>query len=139
MGRYKMKHKAKLTISRPSYGDGRKKITIRVEDDDAVIRFLDIEMDLADFAECITGLSYVNCEMEVRGLENVGKKRESMPIIFEMTAVDYDVKVDTAIKLAEEAAPEGWVCSSYFGSQDSFFYKDGKYYGRTTAYRWVEK
>ena len=134
-----MKHKAKLSISRPSYGDDRKKIKISIEDSDAIITFLDIEIDLADFAKCITGLGMVDCDMEVRGLENVGKKRESMPIVFEMPSVGWGMKRGTAVELSQKAAPEGWTCSTYFGSQDSFFTKDGRDYARTTAYRWVEK
>lgn len=134
-----MKHKAALTISRPSYSNGKQKISISVEDVDAVIDFLEIEIDLDEFARCITGLGMAKCEMEVRGLKNVGKKRESMDIVFEMPDVDYNKKLETAQRLAKEAAPEGWESSVYFGSQDSFFTKDGKQYARTRASRCVEK
>jgi hypothetical protein len=134
-----MKHKAQLTISRPNYSDGKNKIKISVRDTEAVINFMDIEIDLDKFTECLTGLSLVDCDMEVRGLENVGKKRESMDIVFELPKEKWHVSKEEAAELAKKATPEGWVCSTYFGSQDSFFKKDDKYYGKTTANRWVVK
>ena len=134
-----MRQKAALTISRPSYGNDIEKISITVRDVDAKIAFLEIEIDLDEFTRCITGLSMAECEMEVYGLQNVGKKREYMDIVFEMPDVDYNKKLETAIRLAREAAPEGWESSVYFGSQDSFFTKDGKQYARTRASSCVEK
>jgi hypothetical protein len=135
-----MKHKAELSISRPSYGDGRKKISILVNDSEARIEFLEIEIDLEAFSECITGLGHCDCEMEVRGLQNVGKKIENMPIVFEVPKeLRYKGKCDGVNMLAEKATPAGWKCSMYFGSQTSFFSKDDKYFARTTASRWVEK
>ena len=66
--------KGKITISRPQFGDGRKAISITVKDVDSRVRFLDIELPLGEFAECLTGLSEVTCNIETRGLKNVGKK-----------------------------------------------------------------
>jgi hypothetical protein len=135
-----MKHKAKLSISRPSYSDGSKKIAIRVMDTEARIEFLEIEIDLEAFSECITGLGHCGCEMEVRGLQNVGKKIENMPIVFEVPEeFRYKGKCGGVDSLAKKATPYGWECSMYFGSQTSFFSKDGKDFARTTASRWVEK
>ena len=37
------------------------------------------------------------------------------------------------------STPDGWECSTYFGSKKSFFQKDGKEYARTTASRWIKK
>lgn len=134
-----MKHKAKLTISNPHYGDGRKKINISIQDDCARIQFLDIEIDHDKFAQAITGLSSVECEMEFRGLENVGKVIEKQGIEFEVPDCEWRDREKIASKLADEMAPEGWVASHYFGSQGSFFTKDGKSYARTTISRWVDK
>jgi hypothetical protein len=135
-----MKHKAELSISRPSYGDGRKKISILVNDSEARIEFLEIEIDLEAFSECITGLGHCDCEMEVRGLQNVGKKIENMPIVFEVPKeLRYSRNKYKIQTLAEKATPDGWHCSTYFGSQNSFFSKDDKDFARTTASRWVDK
>lgn len=131
-------HKAQLTITRPTYGDGRKKIKISVRDIDARFEFLELEIDLASFTECLTGLSHVNCDMKVKGLENVGKKRESKTIEFEMSENNHRSK-EEAIRLSKEVTPDGWICSGYFGSKDSFFRINGKPYARTTISRWVDK
>lgn len=132
-------HKARLTISRPSYSDDRKKISIQVKDVDAGIRFLTIEVDLDKFSECITGLSETECEMEVFGLTNVGKMIERDRIEFEIEDRFYREADEYLYNEAIKHVPEGWICSRYFGSKDSTFIKDGKRYARASIMRWVKK
>ena len=79
-----MKHDAKLTISRPSYSGGDKKILITVEDKDAVTGFLTIEISYENFASCLTGMGMSPCVMEVRNLECVGLKRETKKLKFKV-------------------------------------------------------
>ena len=137
----KMKNKGKLTISRPSYSDGSQKIAISVEDKDAVIGFLSLEISYEDFAAAITGMGMMPCEFEVRGLESVGKKREDIKLEFKVCSGDiaFRERKDVAYKRAQEVAGPEWEASNYFDSQDSFFYKDKNLWARTTAYRWVKK
>ena len=134
-----MKHKAQLSISRPFHGDGRKKIEITVQDTDAGIEFLKIEMDLGKFAECLTGLSFVDCDMELRDIQNVGKQKERKAIEFQIPKERYLLKDEEIREIAKEHIPEGWTCGMYFGSKDSFFTKDDKIFARTDISRWVEK
>lgn len=134
-----MKHKARLTISRPSCSDGKKVILIQVEDEEAKIRFLELEIGLEEFSEVIVGRRSMECDMLVRGIENVGKVIETKWIEFEVSDCEWRDRENMASKLADETAPEGWVASHYFGSQGSFFTKDGKSYARTTISRWVDK
>ena len=134
-----MKIKTKLTISRPVYGCGKEKISIQVRDVDAHIRFLDIEIDLDKFTKCITGLSEIECTATLRGIENVGKKRETMAIEVEIPKNIYTNRKETAYVLAKKCTPKGWQCSKFFGSQSSFFEREGKSYAKTTATRWVNK
>ena len=135
-----MKHKAKLTISRPQRSNGKRMISITVRDSDAGIEFLEIDISLESFAECITGLAYAECDIEFSGLENVGKQIERDTIEFEIPEYIYfGTRKEIAYKLAKETAPDGWIVSNYFGSQSSFFRKDGKDYARTSISRWVEK
>lgn len=139
-----MKHKAQLSINRPSYSDGQKKIIIRVEDVDAGIQFLELEIDMDKFTECLTGLSGVNCEMEVRGLKNVGKKKERNTIKFKMPKCGYSERKEIAYQEALKHTPEGWIPSSYFSSKGSFFSvdtSDGKQeeWATTSISRWVDK
>lgn len=132
-------HKAKLTISKPSYGDDKRKISIQVKDVDARIRFLKIEIDYDKFTECLTGLADIDCEMEFRGLQNVGKKIETKQLEFKIGDVDYCEMKKVAHKTAKSIVSDEWSCSDYYGSKDSFFMKDGKQWARTTASKWVEK
>ena len=134
-----MKHKGALTISRPSYGDGSRKISIQVKDVDAVTRFLEIEIYYDKFAECVTGLSEVECELQFNGIENVGKVRESKNIEFKIGKVGYSDRIDIATNLAHKNCPDGWRPYCYFRSQNSFFTRDGEEWAITTILRWVEK
>lgn len=127
-------HKAQLTISRPMYGDHRKKIAIEIKDVDANIEFLELEIGLEEFAKALTGLAGAECEMQFRWLENVGKR-------VEIDTFEFECKRDKqeAIRKVKKLCPKEWRPSTYFGSQNSFFKKDGKDFARTTIRRWVEK
>ncbi len=133
-----MSIKGELSIVRSSCNDGKKCIRIMVDDVEANIEFLDIEVALDDFADCLTGLSLVKCDIDVRGLDKVGKRLETDDLIFEMPSrVKYSERNQVAAELARESAPDGWEASDYFCAQDSFFEKDGKSYARTSISRWV--
>jgi len=134
-----MKMKGNLTISRPQ-GFGKDQISITVRDDDAVLNFLNIKIDLAEFTKCLTGLAAVDCELETRDLEHVGKIREREELVFEMPEGSSISRDKEAANIeASKATPEGWEYSSYFNSQDSFFTEDGKSMARTSILRWIDK
>ncbi len=128
--------KGNITISRPTYGDDRKLITIQVKDRESVTRFLDIEIEYDKFAQLITGLSEVDCDFSVRDLDHVGKVREVENIEFPINCKGYEGRKDCAIEEAKKHTPDGWVCDNYFGSQTSFFTRDDVAYARTTIKRW---
>lgn len=52
------------------------KIGIDIEDSGSNTGFLNIRMDLDDFARAVTGQSYIDCDFELRGLEKVGTKHK---------------------------------------------------------------
>lgn len=64
-----------ITIGRTGYKEGEA-IHIRLEDDSSHIAFLDVYLSLEDFAKTLTN-SYMDCEYELRGIQNVGKKLET--------------------------------------------------------------
>ena len=72
-----MKHTGpgNLTISRPSYSDGTKVIRITVEDELSGIEFLTVEVGLEQFAEALTGLGAMDCQLEVYP-DQIGKRAE---------------------------------------------------------------
>lgn len=133
------KIKGNIHISRPSFGNGDKKIVIEVEDQNAVVSFLNILIDYDKFTMALTGCD-VDCEFEVRGLDKVGKVRESMKIEAELPKdISYHDKKKEAAKACRKVCPEGWEVREYFNAQSSFIPKDGVEFARTAAYRWVEE
>lgn len=145
------KLKGAITIGRPSYGDGRELMVIQFRDELSRVRFLDIEMSLPDLMKALTGQAEMPIEMQVRGLENVGKVKETKRLDFEVT----DTNREAAADLAPAYADEGWQADLYFNSQDSFSQVEfsckhplgGKESNRrrtvtqahTTQYRYVEE
>ena len=118
----------RITISRPSYGDGRQKVEIRIGDESSGIEFLEIEIGLAEFAAAITGQGYVHCEYEARGLANIGKQR-----IIKTERVPYSPngKHNTDAHKAAVAPFEvdGWECN-YLGEVGNPYRRagDGAYH-----------
>jgi hypothetical protein len=88
----------------------------------------------------LSRLAHTYCQSaEVFGLDRVGKKMEWKELVFTMPEnVGYKERDKIAYEQALKSVPEGWVVSNYFGSQGTFFVKDGKSFGRATIRRWVE-
>lgn len=114
-----MKIKASISIGR-SHGDQSDAAPVHITliDEASRIEFFDGNMKLADFASALLGLSRVEIEGELRGMENVGKKRvnESRQIVCPLTTY----KRETLSQwLRENAKEEGWIVDTYLGSQGS--------------------
>lgn len=129
-----------LTISRIHYGGDDDFIEVRITDDTSATEFVTVKVRLADFTNCITGLSRVSCIGEVIGLEVIGKTHEHKKLVFEnpenLSRYNEDGR-EKLTKLAEKECPKGWTPDATFDSQDSFFTKDGKHYAQTTIRRWI--
>jgi len=133
--------KGKISIGKTSSnGENATPIKIELRDTDAVIEFAIIYLSLENYAQVITGLSHVECDIEVRDLDKVGKVRQQDILVIEMPQeTDWKKQKEIAYEIAKAKCPEGWIASSYFNSQNSFFKKDGKEYAQTQIVRWVEK
>ena len=133
------RHKASMSIILDCGGYG--KTVIEVVDESSRIQFLELEIDNAEFVKALGRLSNVKCVAAYRALDHVGMVREQKPLVFEMSDDHLygPARKAVAVTQADEACDEGWKADHYFGSQDSFFPKDGKFYGSTTQYRFVEK
>jgi len=131
--------KAELTISRPQRSDSKKVIRIQVRDTEAKTTFLEIEITPENMMECLTGLSKVECSMTATDLFKVGKVRESKMLEFPLGEYEgYDYK-KIALKELPKHTPRGWIASTYFGSQTSFFNKGEEPWARTSLNKWVNK
>lgn len=130
--------KGKITITRQSSNKGDGVISISIRDELSRIEFVEAKISFNDFAEAITGLSFVDCEIMVNDFEKVGMQFQRKTLEFELPETTYSNRKDIAYKEALKLCDDGWVPSSYFSSQNSFFRKDGKDFARTSASRWVE-
>jgi hypothetical protein len=129
--------KGSISISRPSYADGKQVILIQVKDKSSRVRFLDIEIDLDLFAKVITGLSEQDCNLTVRKLGAVGKEKETMPFSFKMPEHDYHNRNKVANDYAKKALTDGWIFNGYLGSKGSFTGQGDDIRCNSTIYRYV--
>lgn len=130
-----MKINAKISIL-----FSREGLRIEVYDEKARIQFLEVSLNEQQTCEALSRLANTECTAEVYDLDKVGKIRESLPFEFEMPeGVLHQQKKDIACAVADRLCPEDWTPSNYYGSQNSFFKRDGKEYARTTIYRWVSE
>jgi len=129
--------KGSISISRPSYGDERKKILIQIKDKASKVGFVCVEVDLDVFSSVLTGLSEQDCEFNVKSLEFIGKEKETKPISFKMPTHNYENRKDIAIGCANKILSDGWMFNKYLGSKDSFTGHGDDVYCNSTAYRYV--
>jgi hypothetical protein len=114
---------------------------IEIHDDDADVTFCKIHLTQEQTCQALSRLSHTTIDLcEVHALDVVGKKREydTLEFLFEDHGF-YNGRGKRAYEEAQKVCPAGWEASGYFGSQGSFFQKDGKQYASCTIYRWVDK
>lgn len=129
--------KGKITISRVSGGNTNGHINITIEDAESNIQFFDGDMSFEDFAKAVTGQGYLPIEFQARNLTNVGKRRETKPLVFEVPN-RYSCR-EWAEANCQQFADEGWTADPYFRSQNSFCVSEsGKTYAYGRQYRYVE-
>lgn len=126
-----MKLEGKITISRPSSGQDRPEyVRIAIRDNTSRMEFLEVEIDMAEFALALTGLSEQDCVLKTRRLDTVGKVRESQPMTFVLTDEYMDKHGLQSFNRAGLKAhlnhdpeglfhEEGWDLSTDLGSQSS--------------------
>lgn len=95
-----MKIKGAVSIGRTSNDIVR----ISFDDKDAGVTFATAEMSAADFGMAVTGLSYADAEIEARGLDFVGTRRE---VKEEVVPCDWSPKDKAAVLAPYEI--DGWV------------------------------
>lgn len=126
------------------------KITVLINADGATIEIYDtpsstmlIEVKLTNdqLASALSRLSHTPCEASVYGLDKIGKKHENTSFEFEIPeglgSANSSALNQLCLKALKAADMEDWKPDSYFGSQDSFFKKEGKNYARAIIRRWI--
>lgn len=131
-----MKLEGKLTIL-----INREYTEIEIEDENANIRFVRIRLNPEQLSAVLSRQACVDCELDIVGIDKIGKKHENKDFIFEIPKKlrnsDYKEQLSSIAQSLLNKQGEGWIAESYFASQNSFFEKDGKTYARCTVRRWV--
>lgn len=129
-----------MKINNPSIsilGNGDE-IRISITDNDASITFLEISITPKSFIRAIMErLSNSPCKATVYNLDKIGKKMEYKSLEFPMPIHGYYDREIVAEKEARRLCPEGWEPDIYFGSQNSFFYREQRLWAQITIRRWV--
>ena len=128
----------KITISKPTRGDGLERVEISVKDDLSRNRFVTVSITLENFAHALMGLSEVECQHELRKPEIVGKKKEIEKLEFEMPQGVLHNRKSIAAAIANREMPYGWELWDNFSSQNSFFTKDSVDMARCSIIRYVD-
>lgn len=108
------------------------------------ITFVRVKLNQEQTCQAMSRLAHTHCDIEVFGLEVVGKCLEIKDLTFPIGNVDYYDRKKVAIEKALEFCPEGWVPDEYYGSKGSFYDKKDKdgnkiTWARTHIRRWVDK
>lgn len=118
---------------------GSEYTTIEIKDRDANTTFLSIELSAEDLCRALSRQAHVKCEIDIRGVDRVGKKHENKDYIFKLPDF-YNRRENSDKELAEyvdSILEDGWQCDAYFGSQSSFFTRNGENYGKAIIRRWI--
>lgn len=130
-----------------STGDGY--VSLSIEDDKSGIEFLSIDIPYETWGRLIAANMSHDVNVEVRGLEQLGKQRETINAVVEIPTEVFDkITVGGWDERQEKVADyvdanhsiPGWINSRYFGSQNSISrdYKSGMTILRFSRTRWVD-
>lgn len=121
-----------ITITRCS--DETVRISIR--DNLSRIVFVEARLSLPAYAEAITGLANVPCELQVQGMAHVGKVKVIEPrTAFCPGTHMSDAQLSDWLK--EGCKEEGWIVDTYLGSRGAVTPKDNGYALRYNVVKYV--
>lgn len=112
---------------------------IEIMDDDSRCIIVKVKLTPEQLSAMLSRQAYIKCEScETGELERVGKKHEHKSFEFEITytKAESDLALACSEALFQQEMFE-WVSDNYYGSQNSFFKKDGKDWARVIIRRWI--
>jgi len=111
---------------------------IEIEDANANIQFLRIKLTPEQLSRCLSRESMVDCEIEVAGLDLIGKEHQNDKFTFEIPKELNSSRFSKELQeLANSKLKNGWVADNYFSAQNSFSNKGDKYFAHVTIRRWI--
>lgn len=81
---------------------------IELRDESSGIRFLEVELTAGDLMLALSGRSEMDCEFELRHLENVGKLREHKEEVVPIPTMGVRVSDEAITKALEPFEVDGW-------------------------------
>ena len=82
---------------------------IRIEDDSSRVHFLEAQLGVEDFMLALAGRGYLDCEFDLRGVENVGRVLETKQEFVFVEDGDYDLLEYRARIAIAPFEVDGWV------------------------------
>ena len=114
--------------------------SIYVEDLSSGIRFLEMKLSPKQLSQILSRQACVEVNAFTKRLDLVGKTHECKRFNFEIPESLYSYNnrdVEKLKELADNLLSDGWESDLYFGSKDSFYQKDGKFYARAIIKRYI--
>jgi len=109
--------------------------TIKVRCETSKITFLEVTLTNDQLAAMMSRLANTECELKVKGIDKIGKQHEHQTFEFEC---DKKENVEWICEMAMTRDGFGdWTSDQHYGSQNSFFQRDGKNFARTIIRRWI--
>lgn len=133
-----MKHNGKITMGRPTLGDGKECVRLQIWDNASKQHFVEVELTLDNFTRALTGQARIECTFEHRGLAHVGCERVVEPRTVELNSTVGMSRKDLEEWLRENCQEAGWYVDPYLGSQSSMTRNDGKTQLHYRVFRYVE-
>lgn len=104
--------KAKLTISRPTFGDGKEVIAIHVKDASSGVEIAELHIGYAEFTQALTGQSEMECDinriLSEANLHKIGKKKIVANAYCERTWKKDEQEEIVLKDFAENYSKDGW-------------------------------
>jgi hypothetical protein len=116
--------------------------TIEIKDNKASITFCKVTLTPKQLSQALSRLSKTKCEIEVFGLDKIGKTHENETFQFEIpkelrSSTKLKELTELCVKSLDELDMSEWKPDRYFASQNTFMEKDGKTYATAVIRRWV--
>lgn len=117
-------------------------IRVKIDERASGSRFVEVVMTYEQFAEALTGL-VSDCDLDIRNLDKIGKRREVITVIFKDIPDVYDRDtpewIDFIKKVTAPYVAQGWECRrGDFFNDHNRFRMDGKRCVKVTMVRFVD-
>ncbi len=117
-----------------------KETTIRLYDHVSNQTVVEITLTPEGLSQAMSRLSMTKCKAIVNeySFSKLNKKMENKYLEFEINKDLRRGDEQELHALAQSNCPDGWTPDKYYGSQNSFFTKEGKTYARAVIRRWID-